>query len=260
LRFEIYALDAVEEISMWIDQGCVDILAFNDHIPHFREKMQKPNGLAGLAERSGVSVAEFARLIEVASRRADKVPGAIARLAVHARARGIPLLSHDDEAPEVRRWYHEMGCRICEFPVDVATASAARECGDDIVLGASNILRGGSHCGRLTALDAIADGLCTILASDYYYPSPLHAAFRLTREGRTDLASAWAMVSRAPARATGLHDRGEIAVGRRADLILVDDGDPVFPRILATVVGGRPAFMGPRTAGHFERAVAEPVL
>jgi alpha-D-ribose 1-methylphosphonate 5-triphosphate diphosphatase len=164
-------------------------------------------------------------------------------LAECANAQGLPLLSHDDETPAMRRMFHDMGCRIGEFPVDAATAETARDLGDEVVLGAPNILRGASHCGRLTAAEAIADGLCTILASDYYYPSLLQAAFRIAASGALPFGDAWNLVSATPARALALRDRGEIAPGRRADLILVDDSDPELPRVAATVVAGRPVFL-----------------
>jgi alpha-D-ribose 1-methylphosphonate 5-triphosphate diphosphatase len=84
----------------------------------------------------------------------------------------------------------------------------------------------------------VAAGLCSVLASDYYYPAPLQAALRLAQLGVLDLPAAWALVSRNPARAAGLHDRGSLAHGMRADAILVDDRDPALPRVCGAVVGG----------------------
>jgi alpha-D-ribose 1-methylphosphonate 5-triphosphate diphosphatase len=152
------------------------------------------------------------------------------------------MLSHDDETPEMRRRYAALGCDISEFPLDRATAEAARDLGSPIVLGSPNVLRGGSHCGRLSAADSVAAGLCTILSSDYYYPAPLHAAFRLVADGVVGLEQAWRLVSVNPAKAVGLDDRGEIAPGKRADLIIVDDSDPAYPRVVATFVAGRVAY------------------
>ncbi len=114
---------------------------------------------------------------------------------------------------------------------------AARE-GDDIVFGAPNVVRGGSHLGWTRAADMVERGLCTILASDYYYPAQLLAAFRLADEGIASLGEAWELVSEAPALAAGLEDRGRIAEGYRADLILVD-ADRRRPRVVGTIVAGR---------------------
>src|SRR5262249_52938618 len=82
-------------------------------------------------------------------------------------------------------------------------------------------------------------GLCSVLASDYYYPAQLLAAFRLVADGVVPLAEAWNLVSAGPAHATGLTDRGVIAKGRRADILLVDDGVPLRPRLIAVIAGGK---------------------
>jgi alpha-D-ribose 1-methylphosphonate 5-triphosphate diphosphatase len=37
----------------------------------------------------------------------------------------------------------------------------------------------------------------------------------------------------------GLYDRGRIANGARADLLLVDDQHPARPRVIAVIAGGR---------------------
>ena len=129
--------------------------------------------------------------------------------------------------------------RIAEFPVNEETAREAAEAGDFIVFGAPNVVRGGSHTGWTKASDMIAKGLCSVLASDYYYPAPLLAAFRLAADGVLPLAEAWQLISSAPARAAGLADRGVLAAGQRADIILVDDTVPLRPRIVAVVAAGR---------------------
>jgi alpha-D-ribose 1-methylphosphonate 5-triphosphate diphosphatase len=85
----------------------------------------------------------------------------------------------------------------------------------------------------------IAEGLCSVLASDYYYPAQLIAAFRLAADDVLPLADAWDLISAAPARAAGLADRGVIAEGRRADIIIVDDKEPLRPRIVAVIAAGR---------------------
>jgi alpha-D-ribose 1-methylphosphonate 5-triphosphate diphosphatase len=89
----------------------------------------------------------------------------------------------------------------------------------------------------------IEKGLCSVLASDYYYPAPLLAAFRLAADGVLPLAQAWQLISAAPAQAAGLADRGRLAAGQRADLILVDDEVPLRPRIVAVIAGGKLAHL-----------------
>jgi len=124
------------------------------------------------------------------------------------------------------------------------------------VFGAPNVVRGGSHTGWTKASDMIAKGLCSILASDYYYPAPLLAAFRLAADGVLPLAQAWDLISAAPARAAGLIDRGVLAEGRRADIILVDDELPLRPRIVAVIAAGRLVHLA--DANRLSRAATEP--
>ena len=85
----------------------------------------------------------------------------------------------------------------------------------------------------------IEKGLCSVLASDYYYPAQLLAAFRLAADGVRPLAKAWDLISAAPAEAAGLSDRGHLAPGQRADILLVDDALPLRPRVVAAIVAGR---------------------
>src|SRR5262249_9786920 len=153
----------------------------------------------------------------------DDVPASIARLAMIARKAGVRMLSHDDKSPAMRKALRAQGVEIAEFPVNEETAREAAAGGDAIVLGAPNVVRGGSPIGWTKASDMIAEGLCSVLASDYYYPAPLLAAFRLEADDVLPLPQAWQLISAAPARAAGLSDRGILSEGHRADLILVDD-------------------------------------
>ena len=137
------------------------------------------------------------------------------------------------------RRFARRASRIAEFPVNEETAREAASAGDFIVFGAPNVVRGGSHTGWTKASDMIAKGLCSVLASDYYYPAQLLAAFRLAADGVLPLAEAWDLISAAPARAAGLTDRGVLAGGQRADIILVDDKMPLRPRIVAVIAAGR---------------------
>ena len=239
LRHETFNIDAEPEIADWIGGRRIGLLAFNNHMPAMKDNAPvRPAKLAQMAERSGISLDAFQDLVSRIARRADEVPGSIKRLSAAAKANGVPLLSHDDVSPEQRCWYRSMGCRLAEFPTTIETAQEAASAGDDIVLGAPNVVRGGSHIGWINAKDMIARGLCSILASDYYYPAPLIAAFRLAADGIVALEKAWTLVSAIPAAAVGLTDRGVIAPGRRADLILVDASSG-RPRVVATIVAGR---------------------
>jgi alpha-D-ribose 1-methylphosphonate 5-triphosphate diphosphatase len=239
LRHETFNLEAEAAISSWLAAHRIDVLAFNDHMSLTEQASTRPHKLAGMVDRSGLTRERFLELVAEVKRRASEVPASIERLARVARESGVTLLSHDDTCPEQRRWFRALGCRLAEFPTTVETARDAASAGDHVVLGAPNVVRGGSHTGWVKAADMVAQGLCSILASDYYYPAPLLAAFRLDTDNVVSLEEAWTLVSQTPAAAVGLADRGVITKGQRADLILVDAEQRDRPRIVATLVAGR---------------------
>ncbi|MET0221954.1 MAG: alpha-D-ribose 1-methylphosphonate 5-triphosphate diphosphatase [Tardiphaga sp.] len=239
LRHETYNLDAEDEIGQWLAERRVDLLAFNDHMDTTVASLEKPHKRQRMVDRTGLSGDEFDRLVQRVTSRADDVPASIARLATVARAAGVRMLSHDDDKPELRKAFRAQGIAIAEFPVNEETAREAADGGDAIVFGAPNVVRGGSHTGWTKASDMIAKGLCSVLASDYYYPAPLLAAFRLAADGILPLPRAWDLISKAPAHAAGLDDRGTLAAGQRADILLIDDQMPMRPRIVAVIAAGR---------------------
>ncbi|GGC07302.1 alpha-D-ribose 1-methylphosphonate 5-triphosphate diphosphatase [Marivita lacus] len=265
LRWETFAFEALDIIEWALDAPLLPSVAFNDHTsmtmrgfdipiqdrvfefsPDFvvgdinDARMRKRN--ESNMRRSGLPEGEYmALLAEVWARRGD-VPAAIDRVAAQARAKGAPMLSHDDTRAETRTWFRDRGAKVAEFPMVLEAVEAARAHGDTIIFGAPNATRGGSHIGSLGAGDMVEAGLCDALASDYFYPAMLAAIARLDAERRADRLRLWALVSSGPAQAMNLSDRGEIAVGKRADLVLVDwpDGQP--PAICGTWVAGRPAY------------------
>jgi alpha-D-ribose 1-methylphosphonate 5-triphosphate diphosphatase len=239
LRHETYNLRAEDEIQQWLAARRVDLLAFNDHMDATIASLEKPHKRQRMVDRTGLSGDAFDRLVERVTSRADDVPASIARLATAARKAGVRMLSHDDDSPEMRRTFRAQGVAIAEFPVNEETAREAASGADAIVFGAPNVVRGGSHTGWTRASDMIAKGLCSVLASDYYYPAPLLAAFRLAADGILPLSRAWDLVSAAPARAAGLFDRGVLVEGGRADVLLVDDRLPMRPWIVAVIAAGR---------------------
>jgi alpha-D-ribose 1-methylphosphonate 5-triphosphate diphosphatase len=141
-------------------------------------------------------------------------------------ARGLSVASHDDATLEHVEESAAFGMTIAEFPTTLQAAAGCRRLGMSVLMGAPNIVRGGSHSGNVAAASLAQEGLLDILSSDYYPASLLHAAFALgtqldDTQGQSGdaLAKAMTTVSRAPAQSAGLTDRGEIRVGLRADLI-----------------------------------------
>ncbi len=247
LRQETYNLDGEAEALAWLAEGKIDLLAFNDHTPDMLRKQSDPQEMMTYLQRTRLSSDELRALLAKVAARKDEVEASIKRLAAAAVAAGVPQCSHDDPSPDTRRWYQDIACEISEFPKTRDTAQLARQLGNHVVFGAPNVVRGGSHqkgAGAVAAADMIAAGLCTVLTSDYYYPSMLPAAFRLERDGVCDLAAAWALISRNPADAAGLTDRGRLAAGQRADILLVEAPTGRPPRAVASLVAGKTAHAG----------------
>ena len=207
LRHETYNLDSENEIIGWLQQGRVALLAFNDHLS-LNLVAGRKRKLDEMVVRSGLGPEEFLRHAKRVKARSDEVPASIMRLAAAAVANSVPIASHDETSPEQRRWFHDIGCHVAEFPTNIETAEEAAAHGDRIVFGAPNVVRGGSHTGWVGAAEMVERGLCSVLASDYYYPSQLLAAFRLASDGVVSLEAAWRLVSEGPAAGVGLLDRG----------------------------------------------------
>ena len=246
-RFEADNLDALEELLADIASGRVQLLAYNDHTPGNVKRLSDAKQVAKYAGRCGIAPAAFVALAEQAWARRAEVPAARLRLSGAARAAGIPMLSHDDATVAMRRDFRALGASICEFPMAEDVAAEARAAGEHVVMGAPNVVRGGSHLGWSAAAPLAERGLVTVLASDYVWPTMAEAAFVLAARGTLDLASAWALISANPAAATGLLDRGRIAPGLRGDVVVVD---PATRAPVATFAAGRLAWLSPLGAGR----------
>ncbi len=239
LRWETFAHDAIDDLAQWLSQDPTPSLAFNDHTTLSLETIRAGNQakLELWARRSGVTLEAYVDEAEAVGGRAPAVPGKVREVAELARDRGAVLLSHDERSRDERAAFRALGAAVCEFPLAAEAAEDAASCGEWVVMGAPNVVRGGSHNGALSAEAAIDEGLCSVLASDYHYPSPLHAAERLVDRGVRPLGEVWSLVSRNPAAAMGLDDRGILEPGRRADIVAIDCAGPW--RHVHTVAGGK---------------------
>jgi len=248
LRLELGCYEAFDAALKLIERHRIGYVVFNDHLPHAQLAAGKrvPR-LEGQALKSGRSPAAHLALL---TRLHDQIGVARARLpdlCAALSARGVLLGSHDDDTAEARATWRALGAPIAEFPVTGAAANAAREGGDPIVMGAPNVMRGGSHSKGISARDLLDAGGTVALASDYHYPAPLGAVRRLISEGWA-LPEAWALVSSAGARLLGLSDRGVLEVGKRADLVIVD---PALTEVQATIAGGQITYLAGPVAARF---------
>jgi len=242
LRFETHHIAGVDIAQEWIRAGKVEFLALNDHLPSMAKRLGDDRKLLQYADRAECDLDTFRRRILSATESAGEVAGAMRQLAACARGAGLQVASHDDPDAQTRRHYHGLGCNVAEFPLTAEAARVARDLGNAVVFGAPNVVRGRSHTHAPNATEMVRAGLCDVLTSDYYYPAPLAAALRLAQAGILPLARAWNLVSRNPARAAGLRDRGSLAPGMRADAIVVDDRQADLPRVCAAIVDGRLRF------------------
>lgn len=246
LRMETHLLDDYPAIADAVARFGIGYVVFNDHLPHAALSAGKrPPRLTGQALKSGRSPDDHLALMQRLHDQSAQVPAALDALAARFLGAGVILGSHDDATAAGRAAWRARGVPVSEFPETHAAAAAARAGGDRIVLGAPNVVRGGSHSGNVAAADLIADGLCDALASDYHYPAPRQAALMLA--DRLGLPAAWDLVSGGPARLLRLTDRGSLKPGLRADLLVLDDTGHVG----ATIAGGRITHMTGAVAARF---------
>ncbi|MBM2291966.1 alpha-D-ribose 1-methylphosphonate 5-triphosphate diphosphatase [Sulfitobacter pseudonitzschiae] len=240
LRFETHLLDDYAGLPARIAEWGVSYVVFNDHLPHARlAEGRKPPRLVGQALKAQRNPeVHFQMLLDLHARRAE-VPAALDALCAELRRMGVQMGSHDDQTAEDRAAWRARGVKVSEFPETLDAAEAASDAGDVVILGAPNLVRGGSHKGNVSALDVVSMGMADAVASDYHYPSPRRAALMLVRSGVMGFADAWALVSAGPARALGLDDRGVLQAGKRADLVVLDGAD----RVAMTVSGGRVSYL-----------------
>ena len=238
LRWETFAHDAIGDIAVWLEREPKPAVAFNDHTTSTLEKIEAGTHakLEQWAQRAGVSVDDYVVCVREVANRKPQVASMIESVAELGRRNGAVLLSHDEREVAERTTNRTLGITVCEFPLSAEVAGDAKANGEHVIMGGPNVIRGGSHTGAMSAEDAIRDGLCSVLASDYYYPSLFHAAQRLVERGVLDLAHAWRLISTNAAEAMGLADRGTLAPGKRADIVVADcTGDW---RIVHTIAGG----------------------
>ncbi|HZF75741.1 MAG TPA: amidohydrolase family protein, partial [Acetobacteraceae bacterium] len=157
--------------------------------------------------------------------------------------------SHDDASPEDRAAFRALGATICEFPMTEEAAGAARAAGEHVVMGAPNVVRGGSHLGWASAAPLAEHGVVSVLASDYYWPAMMEAAFAMESRGVLSPGRAWALVSANPAAALDLTDRGRLAPGLRGDVVVAD---PATRAPVATFARGRLAWIAPDAAARIQ--------
>ena len=231
LRCELPSADVVEHFDSFADHPATRLISLMDHTPGQRQFTSLETYKLFYKKQLGVSQEEVERYLADALAQHEKYSAANrGALVARARAMNLPMASHDDATLLHVEEAVADGVAISEFPTTLEAAAAAHDGGLAILMGAPNVVRGKSHSGNISATDLVRAGLLDILSSDYVPFALLQAAFVLPqRVDGLKLPAALATVTRNPARAAGLDDRGEIAIGKRADLVRVKvvDGLPI---------------------------------
>jgi alpha-D-ribose 1-methylphosphonate 5-triphosphate diphosphatase len=223
LRCEVASPDVLDVAEAFVARFPAHMISLMDHTPGQRQFRDLETWRRFYARKSPLSDVELNAFVEkrldLHARFSDRHRK---RLVEIAREAGIALASHDDTTVEHVAESIADGVAIAEFPTTVAAAAASHAAGVKVMMGAPNIVRGGSHSGNVAAAELGRAGYLDILSSDYVPSSLLLAAFDLPRLiPGVELADAIRMVTLAPAAATGLTDRGQLAEGLRADLVRV---------------------------------------
>ena len=249
LRCETHTVNTRDHLLRVIGRYGVDYVIFNDHLEEALQMANaKPHDLAMWASKSGRSVQEHLALVHQARDQSRDVPRYLCKLAESFDQRGVTYGSHDDPDGDTRETYSLIGAKVCEFPTARAPAALAKAVNDPVLMGAPNIVRGGSQSGNIAAMELVESALCDALVSEYYYPSLAHAAFHISDQGVLPLERAWNLISANPPQILRLPDRGAIEFGKRADLTIIN---AVTRAIEATITAGRITHMAGGAAHRF---------
>ena len=236
LRVETHLLDDYDAILEFVAAEGISYVVLNDHLPHDAlANGKRPPRLTGQALKSHRSPEAHLELLQDLHGRGSAVAEALPKFVSALRKLGCQVGSHDDVTAADRARYREMGAAIAEFPMGDGAVAEARAQDDPVIFGAPNVIRGGSHDGRLRVSDHLAQG--DILVSDYHYPAQKQAA--LIAEKDLAVPDAWNLISANPADIIGLKDRGRLQVGQRADLCILD----AEARVAGTMVAGRWSYL-----------------
>jgi alpha-D-ribose 1-methylphosphonate 5-triphosphate diphosphatase len=238
-RYEITNVGAAPTLEKLIDAGHVDMVSLTDHTPGQGQYNNIEAYLLSISERRSISREQAEEILakRIALRNNPEIEARLREIVALSLKHKLSLASHDDDSAAKVAEMHDFNVTISEFPVTLDAAEEACRRGLWTLMGAPNALRGQSMSGNLSALDAARAGLLGIIAADYHPAAFVPAIFKIAEVAKGGLAAAAAMASKNAARAAGWTDRGEIAIGQKADLVAIEHG--AVHRIRATFRNGR---------------------
>ena len=238
-RYEITNVGAAATLEKLLAADQVDMVSLTDHTPGQGQYNNIEAYVASISERRAITREMALEIVQkrIAMREDPAIDAKLREIVALSLQHKLSLASHDDDSAEKVAEMHDLGVTISEFPVALPAAEEARRRGLWTLMGAPNALRGQSMSGNLSALDAAKAGLLSVIAADYHPAAFVPGIFKIADAMDGNLPAAVAMATSNAARSAGLLDRGEIAVGQRADLVAVEKGD--VHRIRATFRAGQ---------------------
>lgn len=241
-RFEVTSFESVATIKELIKNNDVKMLSVMDHTPgqgQFKSIETWKKFHLPVYKLSDTEADEIIRQKQRGKARAFAI---IEDILAFGASHDLVLLSHDDDTPQKVDILKKLGVTISEFPLDLNVAVYAKENGIATGMGAPNVVRGQSQSGNVSARDLISGNACDFLCSDYHPSSMLQAPYTIHHELGLDLGKCFEMVSTIPAKLSHLDDCGEIAAGKIADLVVIDDC--TIPKVVLTLKEGTAVYNG----------------
>ena len=227
LRAEICSETLVEELAEFSPDDRVGILSLMDHTPGQRQFSDISKYREYMCGKVGLTDVEFDdHVAHLLSIKGERGPAHEAAAVSEGRRLGAVLASHDDTTEAQVETSAGHGVGLAEFPTTEAAAVACQRRQIAVMMGAPNLIRGGSHSGNVAASKLADNGTLDILSSDYVPGALLLGGIKLGQM-LENTAAGLHTVTAAPAAAAGLEDRGRIAPGLRADLIRIAIVDSV---------------------------------
>lgn len=240
LRCELSCEQVFEITAQYADNSLLSMISLMDHTPGQRQFIHLEKFKEYYIGKHGMNPAQMDEFVLIRQQKqqiyARKNRQALVEL---TQAKNISLASHDDATIEHVQEAVQDGVVLAEFPTTLEAAQAAHQSGLQVLMGAPNLVLGGSHSGNISAMELVLQDLVDVISSDYVPQSLLQSVFIIAHKTGKPIYEAMRLVTSNPAKAIHLFsDRGSLSIDKRADFVTVHD-DGVVPRLISTICQGR---------------------